>query len=50
MQVAKINEDAFGEGHYITGPFGCGKTRKDIKTAVQEYLGGRELVAFTVVA
>ena len=33
------------DGVHLVGTFGCGKTRGDVRTALKEYLGGRELVS-----
>lgn len=41
---AKSHADAFGEGFYIMGKLGCGKTRPTVREALIAYLGGRELV------
>ncbi len=49
MQVAEVRKDSFGEGQFIVGPLGWGKTRKDLAIAVQEYLGGRELIQIELV-
>lgn len=40
--AAKVEHRA--DGVYVTGTFGCGKTRADVRTALIEYLGGRELI------
>jgi DNA replication protein DnaC len=46
--VAEIRHDAFGEGVFISGSLGCGKTRKDVGEALKEYLGGRRLLAWCI--
>jgi hypothetical protein len=45
--VAEIRGDAFGEGFYVRGDMGCGKTRPTIQQALAAYLGGREVTFFT---
>lgn len=34
------------DGVYVVGAFGCGKTRTDVRSALIEYLGGRELICY----
>jgi len=46
--MAEIRQDAFGDGVFIVGSFGCGKCRKDVGEALKEYLGGRRLLAYRV--
>lgn len=46
--TAEIRTDAFGDGVYIFGQMGCGKTRRDIGEAIRAYLGGRELLSYRV--
>ena len=33
------------DGVFLVGAFGYGKTRDDVRAALKEYLGGRELVS-----
>lgn len=39
---AKVEHRA--EGVHLVGELGCGKTRGDVRAALIEYLGGRELI------
>jgi hypothetical protein len=46
--TATVHTDAFGEGVYIMGKMGCGKTRQEVRDALVAYLGGRRLLSFRV--
>jgi len=44
---ATIKQDPDG-GLYLVGSLGCSKTRPDIQQALHAYLGGRQLICWSV--
>ena len=45
--MAEVKQ-ATGGGVYVWGSLGCGKTRDSVGDALNEYLGGRTLLAYRI--
>lgn len=45
LETLRVREDAFGEGFYIRGDLGCGKTRPDVWSAVHAYIADRPFIS-----
>ncbi len=44
-ETVQVRADVDG-GVYVRGLFGCGKTKENVRDAIDAYLGGRDLICY----